>query len=63
MFENWPDLVAPQRVKKDCHFSNQTVYALVKIPGLGVQIGKRLYFLKKNFIQWLEQESLKEKTH
>lgn len=62
MFEKWDDLVRPQRVKKDCHFSNQTVYRLVKTPGLGVQIGKRFYFIKKNFIKWLEDESLKEKV-
>lgn len=62
MFENWPDLVAPSRVKKDCHFSNQTVYRLVKIPGLGVQIGKRFYFIKKNFIQWLEEKSKEGKA-
>lgn len=63
MFESWPELVPPQRVKRDLHFSNQTVYSLVKQPGLGVQIGKRFYFIKKNFIQWLQEESLKEKVN
>ena len=62
MFDNLPDLIKPQLLKKERHFSNQTVYRLVKTPGLGVQIGKRFYFIKKNFINWLQEESLKEKV-
>jgi hypothetical protein len=62
MFNEWPELIPPQRVKKDLHFGNKTVYALVKTPGLGIRINNRFYFLKKNFIQWMEQESLKDKS-
>lgn len=62
MFENLPDLIPPQLARREWHFSNQTIYRLVRIPGLGIRIGNRFFFIKKNFIQWIEQESMKEKA-
>jgi hypothetical protein len=62
MFDQWPELVSPQRARKDLHLGNKNIYNLVKSPGLGIQIGQRYFFIKKNFIAWLERESMKEKS-
>lgn len=54
MLEHFGSLIRPQEAKKELRMSNKTIYALVKTPGIGTQVGNRFYFLKDRLIQWLE---------
>jgi hypothetical protein len=62
MFENWSDLQPAAPAQKDLHMSPKKFYPWICKSNFSVRIGNKLYIVKSKFLQYLEEESKKDKT-
>ena len=58
-----PELVNAKTIQERFGFSRSFVYQLLNCPDAGaVQIGKRKFFLRDRFLEWLSQQGVERKT-